>query len=126
MNQNNVNAKIYKFKKGHILYKKGDPVLGLSILYLSKGEVEITYKINENKTFRTVISDGNVFGLFEALSSNQTRITNAVILADSEIWLWKKNDFLVNSNIIAELGLKAVFCLSKYLRTINQTIEEIG
>jgi CRP-like cAMP-binding protein len=126
MRKNSVNAKIYKFKKGHILYKKGDPVLGLSILFLSKGKIEIKYKINETKTLRATIFEGNVIGLFEALSSNQTRITTATVLEDSVIWLWKKEDFLLNSNIISELGFKSVFCLSKYLRTINQTIEEIG
>ena len=122
----NYNTKIYKFKKGHILYKEDYPVIGLSIFFIKKGKVEVSFKLNNDKTFKITILENNFFGLFEALSEKQVRITSAKICEDSVICLWKKEDFLLNSNIIAELGLKAIFCLSNFLRIINQKIKEIG
>ena len=126
MIKNNTKAQILQFPKNHTLYKEGDPVLGLSILYLKKGKVELSYRINNKKNLKIEINEGNIFGLFEALSSGQKRITSAEVIEESVIWLWKKDDFLLNSNVISELGLKAIFCLSNLLRTVNQTIKDLG
>lgn len=122
----NYNTKIYKFNKGHDLYKDENPIIGLSIFFIKKGKVELSYKLNNNKTFKIIIPENNFFGLFEALSDKQIRITSAKLIEESTICLWNKDDFLLNSNIIAELGLKAIFCLSNFLRIINQKIKEIG
>jgi len=120
------NAKIFKINNGHILYSEGKSLRNLSIFYLKKGKIEISYKLNNNKNLIVILSEGNFFGLFEALCDKQARITSAKALEESIIYSWKKDDFLMNSIVVSEVGLKAILCLSNFLRNINQKIKEIG
>jgi CRP-like cAMP-binding protein len=119
-------AKCFKFKKNHALYKENDPVKGLSIFYIKKGKVQLKYALNNNKTLAINVPQGGLFGLFEALNDNPSRITSAEFLEDSIIYLWNKEDFLTEVSIVPELGMKAIIFLSSFLRSLNKEIQKVG
>lgn len=121
-----INAVSYKFNKGHLLYKEGDQISGKSIFMVKTGKVQITYLLKNNMELRFYIKPGGLFGVIEALSDEDIRITNARFLEDSVVYLWNKDDFVIDSGMIAELGVKSISFLSTMLRAINQKIQEKG
>jgi len=121
-----INSDVYKFKKDHILYNEGDPIKGNSIFLLKKGHGQIIYNLKHDKKLILDIPVGSIFGLFETISNEEYRITKVKFIEESIVSMWQKEDFLINISMIPELGLKSIVCLSAFLRTLNQKIQEIG
>ena len=119
-------AKCLKFKKDHLLYRENDPIKGLSIFYIKKGKVQLKYALTGKKTLAISVPQGGLFGLFEALSGINARISSAVFQEDSIVYLWNKEDFVTEVSIVPELGLKAIIFMSSFLRTLNREIQKAG
>jgi len=121
---NYTKAKVFKFKKDHILYKYGNKIKGESIFYLKSGKVQTKYNLGRGKKFILISDQGSLFGIFETLSGLDKRITEVKFLEDSIVFLWTKDDFLMDTSINQDLGMKSISFLSSVLRNINQKIQE--
>lgn len=121
-----INTQSYKFSKDHYLYKSGDPIKGLSVFFIKKGNAEIIYKLKGNKELIVEVPSGGFLGIFETLADKDKRITTAKFIDDTIVYCWNKEDFLNNVSVVSELGLKSVAFLSAFLRTLNIKIQEKG
>lgn len=121
-----INTKVYKFKKGHVLYKAGNIIKDYSVFLVKEGMAELCYNLGKDKNFKVKITEGGIFGLFEVMSMQNKRIAEVKFIENTTLYMWTKEDFLMNANMISELGMKAIVFMSAFLRTINKTIQEIG
>ncbi len=121
-----IKSKIYNFKKNDILYDIGDEITKHAVGLLKEGKAEIIYKLKNEKSLNIVISKFGFLGILESVSNEDYRISKVKFLEDSKMYFWNKEEFILDSSINPELGMKAIGFLSAFLRTINKKIQEVG
>jgi CRP-like cAMP-binding protein len=118
--------KSYDFKKGHVLYKEGEPITKNIMGLIVSGKVSVTYRLEGGKTIKFIVPAGGFVGIFEVLSGQTAWLTDAEVIEDSTISFWLKDDFILDVSMVPELGMKSIVYLSTFLRTLNKKIQEIG
>lgn len=121
-----IKNKIYNFKKNSILYNAGDEISKQAVGLLKEGKAEIIYKLSNGKLLKIIIPKYGLLGILETVSNEDTRITKVKFLEDSKMYFWTKEEFILDSSINPELGMKSIGFLSAFLRTINKKIQEVG
>jgi hypothetical protein len=121
-----IKSKIYNFKKNDVLYDIGDEITKHAVGLLKEGKAEIIYKLKNEKSLNIVISKFGFLGILESVSNEDYRISKVKFLEDSKMYFWNKEEFILDSSINPELGMKAIGFLSAFLRTINKKIQEVG
>lgn len=83
---------IESFPKGKHIFKEGDPTKGIYLI--KKGKVEIS-KITPDgwKQTLAVLKDGNFFGELSIIEEKKNHGADAVALENTELFLFKKEEF---------------------------------
>ena len=117
--------KIYKFNKGHILYDIDENINEQAVGLIINGKAEFVYKLLDDKLFKIIIPKFGFIGILECIANEKARLTKVTLLEDSSIYFWNKDEFIFESSINPELGMKSIRFLSVFLRTINLKIQEV-
>lgn len=121
-----IKNKIYNYKKNDILYKEGDEITKQTVGLIKEGKAEVIYKLKNGRLLKITIPRFGFLGILEGISNEDVRITKIKFLENSKVYFWNKEEFILDSSINPELGMKAIGFLSAFLRTINKKIQEVG
>ena len=117
--------KIFDFNKGHVLYDIGDRINEQAVGLIIDGKAELLYKLNNNKLFKITIPRYGFLGILESIGNQNLRLTKVTLLDNSKIYFWNKEEFVFESSINPELGMRSIRFLSVFLRTINLKVQDI-
>lgn len=111
--------KILNFKKGDIIYGKGDDCLGTdnSIFLIKSGAVCMTYE-NDINNIIIVLEKDDMFGAEESFCVRK-RMFNIIVLSDLEVEAWTRENFIIEINLSINYARAAIIQLIKKLRMIN-------
>ena len=117
--------KVKFFNKGHVLYNIGDKIDSFAVGLIINGKAELAFKLNNDKIFKIIIPKFGFLGILESVGIENLRLTKVTILENSKIYFWNKDEFIFESSINPELGMKSIKFLSVFLRTINLKVQEV-
>jgi hypothetical protein len=120
-----IKNKIYKFEKDHILFDFGDKINDQAVGLILDGKAQFTYKLKNNRFLKMTIPKYGFIGIIESIANEPARLSKITFLEKSKIYFWNKDEFIFESSINPELGMKSIKFLSVFLRTINLKVQEI-
>jgi len=109
-------------KQGKTLFHKGDE--GTALYIVQKGTIKIVLPSRiGDEIIVTIFSEGDFFGEM-ALLDGEPRSADAIAIEASEVYVLKRNDFLVflQSNVSAIESILSL--LSKRLRSTDELLED--
>jgi len=117
------HALMRRAKKGTIIFRKGDA--GTNLFAVSGGAIRISTPSEQGReaVFNLVIP-GEIFGEIAALDGRE-RTADAVAIADSELFVIERRDFLPLINAHPELAIRLLEILCKRLRKTSVQVEDV-
>ncbi len=117
-------AKTRKYKKGALIFSKGDP--GDRLLAVMTGTVKIGISsANGRSTIFNMVGAGELFGEIAFLDGSP-RTADAIANTDCDILSIEKRDFLPFMQSQPLLMMKFIDLLCKRLRWVSEHVEQIG
>jgi len=107
------------FKKGNIILFEEDP--GDSLFIIKEGKVKITRLSEEGKeVILSILGEGEFFGEMSLLDG-EARSANVIALADSDVFILKRDEFL---NILTDNPQIAISLLEELAYRIRKSDQE--
>jgi CRP/FNR family transcriptional regulator, cyclic AMP receptor protein len=110
------------YRRGEIIFHKGDP--GTSLYCIARGQVKIVLPSETGEeAVIAVLETGDLFGelaLFDGLPRSATMET----LAETEVLLLRREDFLALVHRHPEMAIALLGVLSRRLRATDERIED--
>lgn len=116
-------ARVERFAKGATIFHKGDPGTGMMAVLV--GQVKISVPSAEGKeAVLNVIEAGSVFGEI-ALLDGQPRTADAVAMADCDLLVLDRREFVPVLRQHPDLALKLMELLCARLRRTSEQVEDV-
>lgn len=113
-------VQIRSYKKSNIILFEEDP--GDSLFIIKEGKVKITRLSEEGKeVILSILGEGEFFGEMSLLDG-ESRSANVIALADSEVFILKREDFL---NILTDNPQIAISLLEELAYRIRKSDQQI-